>query len=62
MVILLCVNDLKKVCVYYDAQTGEIIELKSIINQIDKTKGLSVLRVDDKLINTDIINKIVRLK
>ena len=46
----------------YDAQTGEIIELKSIINQIDKTKGLSVLRVDDKLRNTDIIDKIVRLK
>lgn len=52
----------KKSLLIYDAQMGETLDLDSIINKIDKNKGLSILRVDNKLINADIINSIVKMK
>lgn len=56
---------------FYDAQSGEVIKeesskvtlaLFSTLYEFDSKAGVQVMRVDNKLINPDIIDGIVRVK
>lgn len=46
----------------YDPQTGEILKWSEISKDIKLDKGVSILRVDNLLINIDVINGIVKSK
>lgn len=46
----------------YDPQTGEIFKWSEIANDIKLDKGVGVLRVDNLIINMDVINGIVKPK
>ena len=46
----------------YDPQTGEILKWTEITNNIKLINGVGVLRVDNLLINMDVINGIVKSK
>ena len=46
----------------YDPQTGEILKWSEIAKNIKLDKGVGVLRVDNLIINMDVINEIVKPK
>lgn len=46
----------------YDPQTGKQLKWGDILKRIDINKGVKILRVDDLMINEDIIDKIVKPK
>lgn len=48
--------------IIYDAQTGALLQLEKIIKGANINNGIKILRVDNLLVNNDIINKVVRLK
>ncbi len=46
--------------IIYDPQNGEIVDWRDISKRIKQNYGVNVLRVDNLLVNTDIIDGIVR--
>ena len=48
--------------IIYDAQTVALLQLEKIIKGANINNGIKILRVDNLLVNNDIINKVVRLK
>lgn len=46
----------------YDPQSGEILKWGDIVQKIKISSGVGILRVDNLLINMDIINGIVKNK
>ena len=46
----------------YDPQTGKQLKWGDILGRININKGVRILRVDDLMINEDIIDKIVKPK
>lgn len=46
----------------YDPQTGETLTLSALMQRINHESGIAVLRVDNLLVNTDIVDGIVKAK
>ena len=46
--------------VIYDPQNGEIVNWANLSKRIKLQNGVNVLRVDNLLVNTDIINGVVK--